>query len=257
MPFTLTQYTAAATATGASLDNNLKLLGAVAPMPCTIAGTNDLTFTQQTSGSGSITTTIAVTAYQTGMQICGIAASTNAAATTARIGALTQLPVYKPSPGGPVALAGGEIVAACAITLLYDGALNSGNGGWHLIATMTAITGATIVPALMRASTGIQIGSSAQPTLTALLNAGATLAFTSIVPNQTQEQTFVFTGASLTDRIAWNFPQPVSAGLILSGYVIAAASVAATLGVRMANVTAASTITPGTVTVGALAMRVV
>lgn len=254
--FTLTQFTAVVTATGAQLDQNNRLLGAVAPMPCTIAGTNDLVFTQQTAGSGSVATTIAVTAYQTGMQICGIAASSNSGATTARIGALSALNVYKPSPLGPVVLAGGEIVAGCAITLLYDAALNGSAGGWHLIATASAITGATIVPGLVRPSIGIQMGDSTNPTLTMIKNGSATLAFTALVPNATAEQLFSIAGVSLSDRIAWNFPQPVSAGLILSGYVVAANSVQATLGVRMANVTAASTITPGTVTVGATAFRI-
>lgn len=257
MSFTLTTFAAASTATGAQLDQNLQLLGAVAPMPCVFSGTNTLTLTQQTSGGSGVATTIAITAYQTGMQFCGIAAATNTGATTATVGSIGTLIVYKPSPTGPVVLAGGEIVIGCAITLLYDAALNSGAGGFHLIATASAIAGATITPALVRASTGVQVGATTNPTLTVILNSSATLAFASIVPNQTSEQLFSVAGVSLTDRIAWNFPQPVSAGLILTGYIVAANTVQATLGVRFANVTAASTITPGTITVGAAAFRLV
>lgn len=256
MPFTLTQFTAVSAATGAQLDNNNKLLGSVAPMPCTVSGTNALTLTAQTSGSGSVSTSIAITAYANYMIFCGIAAQTNTAATTAQYGALAALPVYKAGPSGPVALAGGEIVAGCAICLVYDLALNGGNGGFHLNAT-TAIVGGTISPALARLSTGLQIGATVNPTISNVLNGGGTLAFTALVPNATQEQTFTLAGVSLTDRMLWSFPQPVSTGLIMAGYVIAAGTVHATLGVRMANVTAASTITPGTITVGAAAFRLV
>lgn len=224
-------------------------------MPVTLAGTNTITGTQQTSGSGSLATTIAITAYQNGMQFCGIAVQTNTGATTFQVGALAALNVYKPSASGPVALAGGEIVQNCALTLYYDSTLNAGAGGFHLISALTAVLGMTILPAFVRASVGIQIGASTQPTLTALNNGSATLAFTSIVPGDTQEKLFSMTGVSLSDRIAWNFPQPVSSGLVLTGYVVAANTVQATLGVRMANVTAGSTIIPGTITVGAVALR--
>lgn len=254
MPFTLTQLTSATQATGAQYDQNNKLLGAVAPMPCGIAGTNALVLTQQTAGSGAIATTIAITAYQTGMQFCGTAAQTNTGATTARVGGLSLLPVYKPAAGGPVVLAGGEIEINCAITLLYDATLDSGNGGFHLISSL-AIAGSTITPALVRASAGIQLGATTSPTLTRLISDLRALAFTALVPNAAQEQTFTVAGVLSTDHIAWAFPQPVSLGLVLSGYFIAGNGTMATLGAKMANVTAASTITPGTVSVGMLALR--
>lgn len=254
MSFTLTQYAAASTATGASLDQDFQLVGAVAPMPCVVAGTNALTLTQQTSGAaGSVATTIAITAYQTGMQFCGIAALTNTGATTAAVGALLALNVYKPSPSGPVVLSGGEFVVGCAFTLLYDATLNSNVGGFHLIASVLAIAGATITPALVQPTVGLQLGGSTSATLTAVKNASATLTFGAIVPNQTADQLFGVTGLLASDRIAWNFPQPNSAGLIITGFVVSAQ----TLGVRFANVTASSTITPGTVTIGATAFRAV
>lgn len=257
MPFTLTQFTAATAATGLQLDNNIKLLGSVAPMPCTMSGTDTITMTPQTAGSGTVSTSVAITAYANYMLFCGVAAATNTGATTARYGALAFLPVYKASPAGPVALAGGEIVIGGAFTLQYDSALNSGAGGFHLYST-SAIAGATITPQLVRAATGIQLGVTTNPTLTTMLNGGGTLAFTSLVPNSAQEQTFTMAGVSLTDRIVWNFPQPNSIGLsAFAGYVIAAGTLHATLGVRVANVSAASTITPGTVTIGAMALRAV
>lgn len=254
MPFTLTQFTAATQGTGAQLDQNNKLLGSVAPMPCTVSGTNALTLTQQTSGSGAIATTIAITAYQTGMQFCGIASATNTGATTATVGAIGALSVYKPSPTGPVVLAGGEIVIGCAFTLQYDAALDGGNGGFHLISSL-AVNGATIAPALVRASTGVQVGATTAPTLTGLLTRTTTVVFTALVPNSTQEQTFTIASVLSSDFLAWAFPQPVSTGLELSGYFVAGNGTIATLGVRLANVTTASTITQGTITVGVGAMR--
>lgn len=253
--FTLTQYTSATSATGASLDQNLKLLGAVAPMPCTASGTNAITLTQQTAGSGAIATTIGITAYQSGMQFSTIAAQSNNGATTARVGALAPLPVYKPSSAGPVALSGGEIIASCAITLLYDLNLNGGNGGFHLISSLPEINGGTIAPALVRASTGVQFGATTNPTVTNVRSASTAVVFTAIVPQIAQEQTFTMAGVLATDFLAWAFRQPVSLGLVQSGYFIAGNGTIATMGVRMGNITAASTITPGTVSVGVAAFR--
>lgn len=256
MPFTLTQFAAVSEATGLQLDQNLQLLGSAAPMACSVAGTNDITLTQQTSGSGSLVTTIAITAYVNGMQFCGIAASTNTGPMTGRVGALSQLPVYKPSPTGPVVLSGGEIVASCAFTLVVDGALNGGNGGCHLVSSL-AVNGSTITPALVRASTGLQVGATTGPTLTNIVNATGLATFTALVPNATQEKTFTFSGVNATDKFLWAFPQPVSTGLVMSGYCIAGNGTLATMGVLLANVTAASTITQGATTIGVAAMRFV
>lgn len=254
MANTITQFANASSATGQQLDNNFKAFGALAPIPCSVAGTNALTLTQQTSGSGALSTSIAITAYANYMSFCGIAAQSNTAAATAQIGSLAALPIYKDTPNGTLALAGGEIAQGCAITLVYDSDLNAGNGGFHLLSNFET-EGATINPAFVRPSVGVQIAGTTQPTLTHIANVNATLAFTSIVPNSTQEQTFVAQNVSLTDRLAWAFPQPVSTGLMLAGYAIAGNATVSTLGVRMANVSAASTITPGTITVGVAGFR--
>lgn len=254
MAITITQFEAATSATGVQLDNNFKAIGAVAPIPCVIAGTNALSLTQQTTGAGDPSTSIPVTALANYMIFCGIAAQTNTSTVTAQIGSLAALNVYKDTPQGVALLSGGEIVAGNAISLMYDSALNGGAGGFHLISN-TDLLGATVTPALVSATVGMQVGGTTQPTLTYIANVGATLAFGSIVPNSAQEQTFVAQNVSLTDRLAWAFPQPNSIGLVLSGYGIAGNATVSTLGVRMANVTAASTITPGTITVGVAALR--
>lgn len=261
MSFTLTQYANTSTSTGASgqsLDNNFSLLGVLTPLPCACAGTNTLTFTQQTSGSGSDATSIALAAYENHVQISSIAAQTNSGAVTAQLGSLTALPVYKDSPTGPTALVGGEIVATCSFTLKYDSALNSGNGGWHLIAT-TATVGSTITPAFINVSGGIQAGSTLSATLQMMRTALATLTFTSIVPNTTQDQTFTMSSVNFGDALAFGFPSLASAGLGITGFIAAAGtvagSVAATIAVRISNVTANVTITPGAMTLRATAFR--
>lgn len=257
MPFTITQFGSDTSPALPDLDQNFKALGVLSPIPCTASGTNTISLTPQTTGSGSIATSIALTAYQNGVKLDFIAAATNTGATTAAYAALAGLTIYKDGGEGVVALVGGEIIIGCAISLIYDSALSSGGGGWHLVST-SAIAGTTIAPALIRTAGGVQWGATTNPTLTRMLNGNATLAFTSLVPNSAQEQTFTLAGVSLTDRIIWNFPQPNSIGLSgFAGYVIAAGTIHATLGVRVVNVTAASTITPGTVTIGAMAMRAV
>jgi hypothetical protein len=72
------------------------------------------------------------------MQFTGIAVNTNTSSVSAVVGTAGLLPVYKDTSGSPALLTGGEIVATCAFGLLYDSALNSSNGGFHLM----QITGA-------------------------------------------------------------------------------------------------------------------
>lgn len=109
----------------ADLDTNFAALGALAVIPCTITGTNALTLAPAAN-------TPTVGSYQNYQAYAGIAAVTNTGSTTAAVGSLATLNVYKDSTTGPVALAGGEIVAQNYIALVYDSALNSGNGGFHL-----------------------------------------------------------------------------------------------------------------------------
>lgn len=242
------------------LDVNFSLFGVLAPIPCAVAGTNDLVLTQQTTGAGPDATSLPLAAYIDHVQVCGVVVLTNTGAMTARVGSLNPLNVYKDSPTGPVALVGGECVIGCAFTLIYDSALNSGNGGWHLFAS-TANVASTITPSLVKSSGGIQVGATVSPTLTNIQSALATLAFTSIVPNTTQDQTFTMSSVNFGDALAFGFPSLASVGLGITGYIAAAGTVAgsvgATIAIRISNVTAASTITPGTMTIRATAFRCV
>lgn len=118
--------------TGPELDDNFSAVGALAVIPCTVAGTNTITMAANSN-------TPTINAYANYLRISGVAAATNTGPTTARLGALGALNVYRDTPAGPVALAGGEIVIGCAFTLVYDSALNTGTGGWHLVSVANAL----------------------------------------------------------------------------------------------------------------------
>ena len=142
-------------ATGANLDSNFNALGAIDTIYCTVSGTNTLTLTV---GANNPT----VGAYANGQRYSGIAAGTNSTAVTASVGGLSALNVYKDTGNGPTPLAGGEIANKNSITLIYDSALNSGAGGFHLVAaaqlpsqltasigTITSVAGTTVSAAIL------------------------------------------------------------------------------------------------------------
>lgn len=251
MTYTITQFANDTTPALPDLDQNFNAFGVLAPIPCSISGTNALTFTQNGAGQAA---SISLTAYQNQVQICGIVAATNTAAATAGCGVLSQLPIYKDTLAGPIALIGGEMVVGNSITLRYDSTLNGSNGGWHLISGSQGV-GNTINPSLVRASIGLQVGATTTPTLTGILAGTGTLAFTSLVPGATQDQSFTIAGLLSSDALAMGFPVPVSTGLSYSAYVTNAGTVTGTVTVRAQNSSAASTITPGTITVNAKALR--
>lgn len=114
-------------------DQNFAALGALTPIPCTVAGTDTLVLTP-------LANTPTVGSLQNYMQFTAIAGGTNTTAVTAQIGSLPVLPVYADTPSGPVPMTAGQIVANTAFTLMYDGTLNNGNGGFH--ADTNVITGA-------------------------------------------------------------------------------------------------------------------
>lgn len=126
LPFLFKSVTAA---TGQDLDNDFAAVGQMGVLPCTVTGTNALVLTP-----GANTPTIL--AYSNYQRFSGVAANTNSAATTARVGALSILPVYIDTGAGPAALGGGEIVQNNLIEWVYDSALNSGSGGFHLTSSV-------------------------------------------------------------------------------------------------------------------------
>ena len=218
-------FTGNTTPTGEELDQDLAALGALGTIPCGVSGTNTLTLTQNAD-------TPTTNAYANYMRFSGIAVADNTGATTARIGALGALNVYKDTPAGPVALSGGEIITDCAFTLIYDSALNSGAGGWHLVSTPLSAYGGSVSGSL---STPRLLVGSSLATLTSLLSTNATVAFT-VAPTQTeQDQNVTLAGVALGDQIAVGVTT-VPAGAMYSGHVPAAGTVA----LRLLNAGAAS-----------------
>lgn len=69
----------------------------------------------------TVTDAPVLTAYSAGQQVSFIAANNNSGATTINCDGLGTKNIYKISSSGPVALAGGEIVANNIVTLVYDG----------------------------------------------------------------------------------------------------------------------------------------
>ena len=176
MAYSLTQFENNTSNPLQALDNNFTTFGALVQIPCSVAGTNTLTLTQNAAG---LVPTPTISAYTTNMLFSGIASGTNTGPVTANVGSVGALPVYKDTTAGPVALSGGEIVQNNAFTLRYDAALNGGNGGFHL-------TSSTAVGSL-------QINGGA--TLTNMLSGNSpTLTFTATPGWSSQDQTFTLTG---------------------------------------------------------------
>jgi hypothetical protein len=241
MAYSITQFQNNTTNQLSALDNNFVTYGALVPIPCGVAGTNNLVLTQNAAG---VVPTLALTAYTTNMLFSGIASATNTSSVTATIiGALGSFNVYKDSASGPVVLSGGEIIAGNAFSLRYDAALNSGAGGFHLTSS-TANTATAISP------TSVQINGNA--TLTNLSSGNSpTLTFTATPGWSSQDQTFSVTAVfanslpAAGDFVVVNPPSLGAPGVGFSGYVLGVGSIssiasAATINIRLLNSASAS-----------------
>lgn len=122
LPYTFANLT---TAQLSYLDANFSAVGALTPIPCAVSGTNALTLTP-------LANTPAVSSYVNYGIFTGVVVSTNTGATTAQVNSLAALPIYKDTSAGPAALTGGELVAGNVVYLVYDAALDGGNGGFHV-----------------------------------------------------------------------------------------------------------------------------
>lgn len=189
------------------LDQDFAALGALAAIPCTISGTNALTFTVAAN-------TPTVASYTNYQPFSGIAVASNTTAVTATIGALGALPVFKDTNVGPIALSGGEISQNNLVTLVYDSALNTGGGGFHL-----AVRGATPVVA----GAGLFINSgTAGGTITPssnTLNVGqftnAQVGTTYAIANGDIAKRVTLSNAS---AVAVSLPQAGASSLFVSGW---------------------------------------
>lgn len=202
--------------TGTQLDQNFAALANVSLIATVISGTNTLALAVLTTGPS-------IPAYTNFITFTGVAAASNTGAVTAQVGSLAALNVYKDTSAGPVALTGGEIRQNCTIGLRYDSSLNAGAGGFHLIA-QTALSGGT-VSGVLNAASGLQVGSSTS-TITRLMSGTASITWTVVPANSTQQSLVALTGVAVNDSIAVGPPASVVTGSGFFGYVPAAGTVA-------------------------------
>lgn len=227
LPFAFSNNTSP---TGPQLDACLAALGNITLLPGTAAGTNAITLTL-------LTNVPTISAYANYMTFTGIAAATNTSAATAQVGSLAALNIYKDTPGGPVVLSGGEIRQNCTFALRYDSALNSGSGGFHLIA-QTALSGGT-VSQIVNFAGGIQFGTATDSTIARILSNNISLTWGVIASLGTAQNTITLGGVAVNDTVSVGPPATVVPGVFFFGYVAAASTV-----VVVANNFTAGTLTP-------------
>jgi hypothetical protein len=202
-----TAFTGNVTPTGEELDGDLAALGALTPIPCVAAGTNTITLIPDAN-------TPTVTAYASFTQFTAVAAGTNTGPVTAQVGSLASLSVYKDTADGPVPLTGGEIVLNTKLWLMYDPALNSGAGGFHLISPVGLVT--------------------------RNLHTTASISITAIPPFSGSTATVLLAGCSIGDIVTLGFPSLASIGLSWQGYV----NNAGTITLNVFNLFSLATVTP-------------
>jgi hypothetical protein len=238
--------------TGPELDSDLSACGVIGVIPCTVSGSANaivMTPNANTPVPAANPSAPTIAAYGNYMRFSGIAGATSSSSVTIQVGALAALPAYKDTPAGPVALSTGEIVQSCEFEAVYDSALNSNNGGFHVYCKL-AVANSPIGPSQ------IIVGNSAA-TLTNLNSASvATIAFTVVPATTTQEQllgTGLSNGLLVGDAVLPRFFAGIPAtGVFMGPYVKAANTIA----LRFANPTGAS-IAAFTVSVGFIGMRMV
>ena len=253
-------FAAVTAATGAQLDANFNADGKLGTIPCTVSGTNALTLTP----TAGISPTIA--AYSNYLRFSGIVVNSNTGAMTLAVGSLAALNCYKDSVTGPVALSGGELIIGNAFTAIYDSALNTGAGGFHIwygtqpvggtisgasaqISLINGSVGMTLTSALLTGNSvsinaaQLQVGSSTA-SVTRINSGLGSVTFTVTPANSSQDQNIVVSGAQIRDVIALGLGTSTPAGAGFTGFC----GTLGTVTVRM--------LTPTTVTLGAAPLTV-
>lgn len=189
LPFAFASVTSA---TGQNLDDDFNAVGNMGTFPCSVSGTDAITMTP----TAGITPSISALADY--MRFSGVVATTNTTAVTIQIGSLGALNGYKDSVSGPVALTGGELVGGNAFTAVYDSALNTGAGGFHIVFG-TAFAGGTIAGnAVLSGGYFAAQGGSLGATLTSTLLTGNSLTVSALHVNSTNASVTVASVTSLS-----------------------------------------------------------
>lgn len=162
--------------TGPELDGNFTAFAVFGNIPCTVSGTNALTLVQ----NANTPTLTQLTSY---IRFTGTFAATNNGAMTVQIGSFGVLPAYQDGPSGPTAFVGGECIIGNMFSAIYDPALNSGNGGYH-IGTGTQLAGGTIAGNLALSSGVLSVlGGSLGASLSSTLLTGNSLTVSALLSN--------------------------------------------------------------------------
>ena len=189
-------FIAVTSATGAQLDADFNAVGNMGTFPCAVSGTNAITMTP----TAGITPSVAALANY--MRFSGIVGVSNSTAITIQIGGLSALNGYKDSASGPVALTGGELIAGNAFTAVYDSALNTGAGGFHIIFSTAfaggMIAGNVILSGGYLAANGGLLGA----TLASTLLTGNSLTISALRLNATTGSLATATITNLANNIA-------------------------------------------------------
>lgn len=128
----------AGTTAASTLDQNFAALGAIDTIPCTASTGNAITLAPAAN-------TPSVSAYnqlQAFRFVCG--ASTTGTVTVG-LASPGLLPAYKPSSGGPTAAGSGDLVIGESYDAVYDVALNSGSGGFHIYNVIPASSAGAVI----------------------------------------------------------------------------------------------------------------
>lgn len=179
------------------LDDNFNALGTYATVPCTAAGTNAITLTP-VSGTPTIGSLNQLQSYRF------LAAATSTSAVTIQVLALGFLPAYYPGVSGPVAANSGNVVIGECYDAIYDVALNSGAGGFHLynVIPPSAISPITHVSGTYTTNTNLSTLMLLNDTVP-LNTAGTQVISISVVTTSATQRTRLrFSGIGTTDSNA-------------------------------------------------------
>lgn len=219
---TWTTFGALVNPTLPELDTDLLTLAQASSLPCTVSGAANAIVLTPVTGMPP------VAAYANYMSFAAVAGATNNGATTVQVGALAVLNAYKDTAAGPIVLVGTEIVQNCLYVFTYDSTLNSNAGGFH-VRPGAVVSGSIINPS------AIVFGSNAA-SITRFVSTTATLTYTVVPANSTQEQSATVTGVQVGDAVQIGYPATLATGLMFNARVPAAGTIA----VRAGNITAAS-----------------
>lgn len=252
-------FAALVTASMVSLDQNFNALGALTPIPCAVAGANAITLTPTPT-----TATPAVLSYQNYMPFTGVVGAPNSTSVTFQVGSLPALNGYIDTNAGPRQLAANDLVQNNLFAAIYDSALGSGAGGFHVwtapfpanggtITGNVTITGNIVLQTSLFApasTSSVAFGGGASfssisingaPYIHRIPSSQVSVTFGVIAANSDVRATVALVGARFLDPVIIGQPSTSSTGVMYDGFVAAADLVV----MRAVNATAGTIVLAG------------